>query len=101
MERHRAEMANNLREEVLLQVLEFETFRREFQGYQEMGRRSTLRLEVLTTNYRFVADSITTPQYLAELNAVDQQRLQAFRSWAQLRSQLTRVRILVIGVEGV
>jgi hypothetical protein len=101
VERHRAEMANELREEVLLQVLEFETFRREFQGLQEMGRRSTLRLEVLTTNYRFVAGSMTTPQYLAEMNAVDQQRLQVFRSWAQLRTQLTRVRILVIGVEGV
>ncbi|NJN87528.1 MAG: hypothetical protein HC881_15990, partial [Leptolyngbyaceae cyanobacterium SL_7_1] len=50
VERHRAEMANDLREEVLLQALQFETFRREFQGYQEMGRRSTLRLEVLTTN---------------------------------------------------
>ncbi|MGG6293602.1 hypothetical protein ACQ4M4_04175 [Leptolyngbya sp. AN02str] len=71
VERQRGEMANRLREEVLLSVLDFERTRREFQGFQEIGRRSQLRNEILRLNYRFVADSMSTPQYLAEQNALD------------------------------
>ena len=99
VQQQRGEMANQLRERVLESVLEFETTRREFQAYQEMGRRSQLRHEVVTLNYRFVPDSLSTPQYLAELNALDAQYLQMFRSWAQLRTQLTEIQILVLGSE--
>lgn len=101
VERSRAEMANDLREEVMLQVLTFETLKREFQGEQEIGRRSTLRTEILSLNYRFVADSMNTAQYLTELNNLDQRRLNVFRQWAQMRTQLTRIKILVIGPENI
>ena len=94
-------MANDLREEVMLQVLTFETLKREFQGEQEIGRRSTLRTEILSLNYRFVADSMNTAQYLSELNNLDQRRLNVFRHWAQMRTQLTRIKILVIGPENI
>jgi len=101
VERSRAAMANDLREEVMLQVLTFETLKREFQGEQEIGRRSTLRTEILSLNYRFVADSMNTAQYLSELNNLDQRRLNVFRQWAQMRTQLTRIKILVIGPENI
>jgi hypothetical protein len=101
VERSRAEMANKLREEVLLQVLEFERVRREFQGEQEIGRRATLRTDILTLNYRFAVGGMTTPQYLAELNGLDNRRLTVFRQWAQLRTQLTRIKLLVLGAENV
>jgi len=94
-------MANDLREEVMLQVLTFETLKREFQGAQEIGRRSTLRTEILSLNYRFVADSMNTAQYLSELNNLDQRRLNVFQQWAQMRTQLTRIKILVIGPENI
>lgn len=97
VERERAEMANKLREEVMLSVLDFERTRREFQAYQEMGRRSQLRSEVLGLNYRFVADSISTPQYLSEMNSLDGQYLNVYRAWALLRTQLTRIKLLVLG----
>lgn len=101
VERQRGEMANTLREEVLKSVLEFETTKREFQAWQEMGRRSQLRNEVLELNYRYVADSMTTPQYLAEQNNLDGNYLQMFRAWAQLRTKLTRIKIVVLGAEGI
>lgn len=101
VERQREVMANDLRERVLETVLEFETTRREFQAWQAMGARSQLRNEVLTLNYRFVADSMTTPQYLAELNNLDGNYLQMFRAWAQMRTQLTQIKVVVLGAEGV
>lgn len=95
VERSRSEMANDLREEVILQVLEFDTIRREFQISQETARRSTLRLQILDLNYRFGV-GISTPQYLAEINALDQQKAQTFRAWARLRTQLTKIKLLVM-----
>lgn len=90
--------ANVLRERVLLDVLEFETTRREFQGNQEMARRSQLRLDVLELNYRFTPD-VTTYQYLGELNTTDGIYLNMFRQWAQMRTQLTQIKIVVLGTE--
>jgi len=99
VERSRSEMANDLREEVMLQVLEFDTIRREFQISQESARRDTLRMEILTQNYRFAVGSMDTPAYLNQISALDQQKAQTFRAWARLRTQLTRIKILVIGAE--
>ena len=96
VERSRAEMANDLREEVILQVLEFDSIRREFQIAQEVARRSTLRLQILELDYRFAVGGLNTPQYLAEVNTLDQQKAQTFRSWARLRTQLTRIKLLVM-----
>ncbi|NEQ24657.1 MAG: hypothetical protein F6K28_37230 [Microcoleus sp. SIO2G3] len=96
VERSRAEMANDLREEVILQVLEFDTIRREFQISQEVARRSTLRLQILDLNYRFAVGGLNTPEYLAEVNSLDQQKAQTFRAWARLRTQLTRIKLLVM-----
>lgn len=101
VERQREEMANDLRERVLTSVLEFETTRRQFQAWQAMGARSQLRNEVLTLNYRFVADSMSTPEYLSQLNTLDGNYLQMFQAWAQMRTQLTQIKVVVLGAEGV
>lgn len=96
IENQRGKLANDLREQVTLQVLDFDTIRREFQISQETARRSTLRLQILDLNYRFAVGGLDTPQYLAEVNALDQQRAQTFRAWARLRTQLTRIKLLVL-----
>jgi len=44
---------------------------------------------------------MNTAQYLSELNNLDQRRLNVFRQWAQMRTQLTRIKILVIGSENI
>lgn len=100
IENQRGAIANTLREQVVLQVLDFDQFRREFQISQEVARRETLRLRVLELDYRFASGTMNTPQYLSQVSALDQQKAQTFRAWARLRAQLVRVRLLVLGSEG-
>ncbi|HEY9664351.1 MAG TPA: hypothetical protein V6C65_38395 [Allocoleopsis sp.] len=100
IENKRGELANQIREQVTLQVLDFDTIRREFQIAQEVARRDSLRLDILTLDYRFAATgTMDTPRYLNEISALDQQKADTFRAWARLRSQLVRVKLLVLGSE--
>jgi hypothetical protein len=97
IENKRGDVAQALREQVMLHVLEFDQTRREFQISQEVARRAVLRLQILDQNYRFAVGSLDTPQYLQEISAIDQQKAQTFRAWARVRSQLTRIKLLVLG----
>jgi hypothetical protein len=58
-----------------------------------------LRLQVVELDYRFAGGTMDTPQYLRELSSIDKQKAATFREWARLRSQLVRVKMLVIGVK--
>ncbi|MEP0923427.1 hypothetical protein [Leptolyngbya sp. ST-U4] len=97
IENKRGELATQLREQVMLQALEFDTIRREFQISQEVAKRETLRLQIVEQNYRFAVGTMDTPQYLREVSSLDQQRASTFRAWSRLRTQLTRVKLLVLG----
>ena len=93
-------MKADLREVVMLEILEFDKIRREFQIAQEIARRDALRLEILDLDYRFaVTPSLNTPAYLREQNAMDRQRANVWNAWTSLRSQLTHVKLLVLGDE--
>ncbi|KGF72255.1 hypothetical protein DO97_10895 [Neosynechococcus sphagnicola sy1] len=93
----RAEIADKIREQVILTVLDFDQTRREFQISQEVAKRETLRTRLIEVDYRFGQGD--TVSYLGNLSALDRQKAQAFREWARLRSQLARIKILVLGVE--
>lgn len=97
IENQRGELAEQLREQVTLQLLEFDTIRREFQIAQEVAKRDTLRLAILEQNYRFAVGNLDTPQYLRELSAIDRQKAETFRQWSRLRSRLVQVKLLVLG----
>lgn len=97
IENKRGELAAQLREQVMLQVLEFDTIRREFQIAQEVSRREVLRLQIVEQNYRFAVGDMDTPQYLREVSALDEHKASTFRAWSRLRTQLTRVKLLVLG----
>lgn len=99
IENKRGELASEIREQVILEVLDFDQIRREFQISQEIARRDTLRLQIVEQNYRFAASTMTTPQFLDQVSALDGQKAQTFRAWAKLRSQLTRIKLLVLGSE--
>jgi hypothetical protein len=101
IENKRGDVAQALREQVMLHVLEFDQTRREFQISQEVARRAVLRLRILDQSYRFGVGNLDTPGYLREVSALDQQKAQTFGSWAKLRSQLTRIKLMVLGEEGV
>lgn len=98
IENKRGDLAREIREQVIMQLLDFDEFRREFQISQEVARRDTLRLQILAQGYRFAAQgSLNTPQYLNEISRLDQQKAQTYRAWAKMRTQLTRIKILVLG----
>ena len=100
IERAKFQMKADLREVVMLEILEFDKIRREFQIAQEIARRDALRLEILDLDYRFaVTPSLNTPAYLREQNAMDRQRANVWNAWTSLRSQLTHVKLLVLGDE--
>jgi hypothetical protein len=96
VENKRGDLAQKIREAVIMQVLDFDQYRREFQVSQEVAKRSQLRLKVIELDYRMASGTVTTPGYLSELSAVDQQKAQTFRAWAKLRTQLVRVKLLVM-----
>jgi hypothetical protein len=101
IENKRGDVGQALREQVMLHALEFDQTRREFQISQEIARRAVLRLKILDQSYRFAVGSLDTPRYLQEISAIDQQKAQTFSAWAKLRSQLTRIKLMVLGEEGV
>ncbi len=95
IENKRGELATKIREQVIMDVLAFDTTRREFQVSQEVAKRETLRTRLLEVDYRYGGGD--TPSYLSNLSALDRQKAATFREWAQMRAQLTRIKLLVLG----
>lgn len=89
---------DTIAEQVVLQVLDFDVYRREFQISQEIARRQVIQNQLFTIDYRF--GNYDTNQYLGQLSAIDRSKADAFRAWAKLRGQLTRIKLLVLGTEG-
>ncbi len=99
VEKDKGELGQKIREQVILQVLDFDQYRREFQISQEVAKREALQMKVIELDYRFAVGTVNTPAYLAELKSLDQQKAQTFRAWAKLRTQLVRVKLLVLANE--
>lgn len=98
IENKRGEIAAKLRETVILQVLDFDQIRREFQLSQEIVKRATLRLKLIEVDYRFAAEgSSNTEGYLNQVSGVDQRKADSFRQWAKMRSQMARIKLMVLG----
>ncbi|WP_206669375.1 hypothetical protein [Microcystis aeruginosa] len=97
LQRNRAESANRLRELVLIETLKLEEIARDFQIQQEIARRERARIEIIRISYRFGQGN--SEGYLSQLSGYDRQKAQVWREWSRMRSQLTKVKILVIGVE--
>jgi hypothetical protein len=95
LQRGRAEAADKLRQTVLLEVLQLEEIAREFQIQQEIAKRDKDRLEIIKISYQFGEG--TSEGYLQQLSAYDRQKGSTWKEWSKLRSQLTKVKILVLG----
>lgn len=98
IEQEKRKMAETLREQVMLEVLEFDATRREFQISQEIARRATVQHRILEIDYRFSSriDSVT---YLGHLSQLDRQKADTYRAWARLRTRLARIQMMVLGQE--
>jgi hypothetical protein len=95
LQRNKAEIADKLRERVTLEALKLEESAREFQIETAIAKRDKQRLEISKISYKFGEGD--SKQYLAELSAYDRQKAATWRTFGRLRSQLTLVKILVLG----
>lgn len=95
IERQRGELADKIREAVLMQVLEFDVIRKDFQVSQEVARRSIIRSRLREVDYRFTT-AYSTDSYLSSIDQTDRIKADSYRQWARLRSQLSRIKILVL-----
>ncbi|PZO45820.1 MAG: hypothetical protein DCF17_00280 [Shackletoniella antarctica] len=98
IEQEKRKIAETLREQVALEILEFDATRREFQISQEISRRAVVQHRLLEIDYRFSPriDSVT---YLSHLSQLDRQKADTYRAWARLRTRLARIQMLTLGSE--
>lgn len=97
IQRGRAEIADKVKEKVALAVFDFDTSRRDFQVAQEISRRETARTQLAEMKYSLgQGDSIT---YLGQMSSLDRNKAATWRSWASMRSQLERIKLLVLGTQ--
>jgi len=90
------EIAIKTRDSVLLAVLEFDVRSHEFQIQQAITKREIQRFELFKVGYRFGQSS--TEAYLAQQSAIDRQRGAVLREWSQMRSQLEKIKLIVLSV---
>jgi hypothetical protein len=95
LQRNRAEIVDKLRERVTLEALKLEEYARDFQIEKEIAKRDKQRLEISKISYKFGEGD--SKQYLGELSSYDRQKAATWRTFGRLRSQLTLVKILVLG----
>lgn len=96
IEQEKRRMAEVLREQVMMEVLEFDATRREFQISQEIARRATVQHRLLEVDYRF-SDRIDSVTYLGRLSQLDQTKAATYRAWARLRTRMARIQAMVLG----
>ncbi len=95
IQRGRAELADKVKEKVALAVFDFDTARRDFQISQEIAQREAFRTQLSEVKYRMGnGDSVT---YLGQLSSLDRNKATTWRSWASMRSQLEKIKLLVLG----
>lgn len=96
IENKRGDLADKLREAVVLGVLDFDVNRKDFQVSQEIARREVIRGKLREVDYRY-STTLTTDSFLSSLSSLDRSKAESFRQWARLRSQLARLKILILG----
>lgn len=96
IENKRGDLADKTREAVLIQVLDFDVARKDFQVSQEIARREVVRSKLREVDYRY-STTVTTDGYLSSLSGLDRTKADSYRQWARLRSQLARIKIIVLG----
>ena len=91
----RGDLADTIREKVILSVLDFDVMRRDFQISQEIARRDTTKMKLIEVGYRFGEGETTA--YLNQLSSLDKQKAETFRAWSKMRSQMARIKLMVLG----
>lgn len=97
IQRGRAELANQIKEKVALAIFDFDTSRREFQLSQEISKRESNRTQLIEMDYQLGEGESTT--YLSQLSSLDRNKAATWKSWSEMRAQLAKLQLLVLGTE--
>nr|WP_242023745.1 TolC family protein [Trichocoleus sp. FACHB-6] len=98
LQRDRAELADVIREKVYQAAFDLDDAKREFQVSQELARGRAALNQLAEVEYRLGQGS--TESYLNGSFALQQHNASVFRTWTKLRSGVVRVKLLVLGAEG-
>jgi hypothetical protein len=98
LRKSKEEIAIKTRDSVLFSVLEFDVRSREFQIQQAIAKREIQRFELYKVSYRF--GSSNTEAYLGQQSSLDKQKASVLREWAQMRSQLEKIKLIVLANKG-
>ena len=73
---------------------------RDYQITSEIARREATKLKIIEIGYRLGRGD--TVQYMGQLSAFDAKKAETFRSWAKMRSQIARLKLLCLSsqIEG-
>jgi hypothetical protein len=96
LQRDRAQLANEVKEKVMLAVLDFDQARRAFQATLLEIQLRSQQLQIFMID--FSQGNYDSVQALAQENAYHAVQLSAFREWGQVRAQVERIKLLVLGV---
>lgn len=94
LRKSKEEIAIKTRDSVLFSVLEFDVRSREFQIQQAIAKREIQRFELYKVGYRFGQSS--TEAYLGQQSSLDKQKGAVLREWSQMRSQLEKIKLIVL-----
>lgn len=94
LRKSKEEIAIKTRDSVLFSVLEFDVRSREFQIQQAIAKREIQRFQLYKVGYRFGQSS--TEAYLGQQSSLDKQKASVLREWSQMRSQLEKIKLIVL-----
>jgi len=97
IQRGRAAIADQIKQNVVLYTVDFEESAREFQIAQEIAIRNSWRSQYIRLGYENGQGDTAT--YLNELSSIDREKAQIFRVWSQMRSRLLKMKLLVLGTK--
>lgn len=98
LQRDRAELADVIREKIYQAAFDLDDAKREFQVSQELARGRRQLNQLAEVEYRLGQGS--TESYLSGSFALQQGDAGVFRTWTKLRSGVVKVKLLVLGVDG-
>jgi hypothetical protein len=94
LQQNREELALQIKEKVVLSLLDFQVTIGEFLNSRELATRAQQQHQIFTLSYRFGGQS--TQQFLSQQNALDRAKLQAYQDWIKLQRQIKILENMVL-----
>lgn len=99
LQRDRAELANIIREKVILGLIEFDDSRTKFQETKANALIAVRAFQVYRLTY--INGESNTQSYLSERRQVNSIKLSVYSSWAGMRRSLFKLKLIVLAVKDV